>query len=71
MSGLFYPISSMPPEMKMEAYMMPTTHYLSITRGLFLKGLDMSSLWPYAVALLAMGVLITGIAIFTFKKKLA
>jgi ABC-2 type transport system permease protein len=71
MSGLFYPIASMPPEMKLEAYMMPTTHYLTITRGLFLKGLGMSALWPSALALFAMGVLVTGVAVLTFKKRLA
>ncbi len=70
MSGLFYPIASMPAEMKMEAYMMPTTHYLTITRGLFLKGLGMDSLWPFAAALLAMGLGVTGVSIVTFKKRL-
>jgi ABC-2 type transport system permease protein len=70
MSGLFYPIASMPDEMKIEAYLMPTTHYLTITRGLFLKGLGLTALWPSALALLAMGVVMTGVAILTFKKKL-
>jgi ABC-2 type transport system permease protein len=70
MSGLFYPIASMPEEMKMEAYMLPTTHYLTITRGLFLKGLGLDSLWPYAAALLAMGLGVTGVSIVTFKKRL-
>ena len=71
LSGLFYPIASMSPMMKMEAYMMPTTHYVTIARGLFLKGLGMESLWPFALALLIMGTLVTAIAILTFKKKLA
>ncbi|NIN69462.1 MAG: ABC transporter permease [Anaerolineae bacterium] len=71
MSGLFYPIASMPPMMKMEAYMMPTTHYVTIARGLFLKGLDMHALWPFALALFVMGVLVTSAAILTFKKRLA
>ena len=71
MSGLLYPIASMPPIMKMEAYMIPTTHYVTISRGLFLKGLDLGSLWPFAVTLLVMGILVTAIAIITFKKKLA
>ncbi len=70
MSGLFYPITSMPAEMKMEAYMMPTTHYLTITRGLFLKGLGLASLWPFAAALFAMGVGVTAVSILTFKKRL-
>jgi ABC-2 type transport system permease protein len=71
MSGLFYPVASMPAEMKMEAYMMPTTHYLTITRGLFLKGLGLASLWPFALALLLMGALVMALAMWTFKKKLA
>jgi ABC-2 type transport system permease protein len=70
MSGLFYPIASMSSEMKLESYMMPTTHYLAITRGLFLKGLGISSLWPFAAALLAMGIGVTGVSIVTFKKRL-
>jgi ABC-2 type transport system permease protein len=71
MSGLFYPIASMPPIMKMESYMMPTTHYVTIARGLFLKGLDLQALWPFALALLVMGILVMSAAILTFKKKLA
>lgn len=71
LSGLFYPIASMSPMMKMEAYMMPTTHYVTIARGLFLKGLGLGSLWPFALALLIMGTVVTAIAILTFKKKLA
>jgi ABC-2 type transport system permease protein len=55
----------------MEAYMMPTTHYVTIARGLFLKGLDMQALWPFALALFVMGVLVTSAAILTFKKRLA
>jgi ABC-2 type transport system permease protein len=70
MSGLFYPIASMPAAMKMEAYMLPTTHYLVITRGLFLKELDLSTLWPFALALLVMGVVVTGASIMVFKKRL-
>jgi ABC-2 type transport system permease protein len=70
MSGLFYPIASMSAEMKMEAYMLPTTHYLTITRGLFLKGLGLASLWPFAAALLAMGLGVMAVSIVTFRKRL-
>ncbi|HSR33181.1 MAG TPA: ABC transporter permease, partial [Anaerolineae bacterium] len=38
LSGIFYPLVSMQPIMKMEAYMVPTTHYVLISRGIFLKG---------------------------------
>ncbi len=51
LSGIFYPLVSMAPIMKMEAYMVPTTHYVMISRGIFLKGQGLEALWPYALAL--------------------
>ena len=70
LSGIFYPLFSMAPEMKMEAFMVPTTHYVFINRGMFLKGQGLTALWPYAAALLAMGVLFLGLAMLLFKKRL-
>jgi ABC-2 type transport system permease protein len=61
----------MQPLMKMEAYMVPTTHYVMIGRGIMLKGQGLEALWPYALALLAMGFLFVGFAILLFKKKVA
>jgi ABC-2 type transport system permease protein len=71
LSGIFYPLFSMQPLMKMEAFMVPTTHFVLISRGIFLKGQGLDALWPYAVALLAMGLLFLGLAILLFRKKLA
>jgi ABC-2 type transport system permease protein len=71
LSGIFYPLVSMQPLMKMEAYMVPTTHYVLISRGIFLKGQALETLWPYALALLAMGLLFLALAILLFKKKLS
>jgi ABC-2 type transport system permease protein len=71
LSGIFYPLVSMQPLMKMEAYMVPTTHFVAISRGIFLKGQGLQVLWPYALALLAMGLIFMAMAILLFKKKLA
>jgi ABC-2 type transport system permease protein len=71
LSGIFYPLVSMQPLMKMEAYMVPTTHFVLIGRGIFLKGQGMETLWPFALALLAMGIVFLVLAILLFKKKLA
>jgi ABC-2 type transport system permease protein len=70
LSGIFYPLVSMQPIMKMEAFMVPTTHFVLISRGVFLKGQGLDMLWPFALALLAMSVLFLGLAILLFKKKL-
>jgi ABC-2 type transport system permease protein len=71
LSGIFYPLFSMQPLMKMEAFMVPTTHYVLIGRGIFLKGQGLDALWPYGLALLAMGLIFLGLAILLFRKKLA
>jgi ABC-2 type transport system permease protein len=71
LSGIFFPLISMAPIMKMEAYMVPSTHYVQIGRGIFLKGQGLQVLWPFAIALLAMGVLFMALAILLFKKKMA
>ena len=70
LSGIFYPLVSMQPLMKMEAYMVPTTHFVLVGRGIFLKGQGLEALWPFALALLVMGLLFLGLAILLFKKKL-
>ncbi|MFQ6000970.1 MAG: ABC transporter permease [Anaerolineae bacterium] len=70
MSGLFFPISSMPPLMKMEAYALPTTHFVIISRGLFVKGLGLGALWPYTLVLFFMGLLVLGLTILFFRKRL-
>jgi ABC-2 type transport system permease protein len=70
LSGIFYPLVSMQPLMKMEAYMVPTTHYVLISRGIFLKGQGLETLWPHALTLLAMGLLFMALAILLFRKKL-
>jgi ABC-2 type transport system permease protein len=71
LSGIFFPLISMAPIMKLEAYMVPSTHYVQISRGIFLKGQGLDALWPYALALLGMGVLFMILAILLFKKKMA
>ena len=71
LSGIFYPLVSMQPLMKMEAYMVPTTHYVLVSRGVFLKGQGLEALWPYALALLVMGIIFLVLAIMLFRKKLA
>ncbi len=70
LSGIFYPIFSMEPMMKIEAFMVPTTHYVFIGRGIFLKGQGMALLWPYALALLVMGFLFLSMAVLLFRKRL-
>jgi ABC-2 type transport system permease protein len=70
LTGIFFPIASMPEIMRLEALGLPGTHYAIITRGVFLTGIGLDVLWPYAVMLLGLGAAFTGVAALFFRKRL-
>jgi len=70
LTGIFFPIASMPEMMRLEALGLPGTHYAAITRGVFLPGVGMEVLWPYGVMLIALGVVFTAVGALFFRKKL-
>jgi len=70
LTGIFFPIASMPEIMRMESLVLPGTHYAVITRGIFLTGIGIETLWPYAIMLFGLGIVFTGIAALFFRKKL-
>ena len=70
LTGIFFPIASMPEIMRLESFALPGTHYAIITRGIFLTGIGMDVLWPYALILFFLGVIFTLIAALFFRKKL-
>jgi ABC-2 type transport system permease protein len=71
MTGIFFPIESMPEIVRLEALGLPGTHYAIITRGVFLTGVGLDILWPYAAMLFGLGLAFTGIAALFFRKRLA
>ena len=71
LTGIFFPIASMPEIMRLESLGLPGTHYAIITRGVFLPGIGLDVLWPYAIMMVGLGFAFTGIAALFFKKKLA
>jgi ABC-2 type transport system permease protein len=70
LTGIFFPIVSMPEIMRLESLGMPGTHYGIITRGVFLSGVGFEVLWPYAVMLFFLGVAFTAVASMFFRKRL-
>jgi ABC-2 type transport system permease protein len=71
LTGIFFPIAAMPEIVRMEALALPGTHYAFITRGVFLPGVGLAVLWPYALMLIGLGLAFTGVAALFFRKKLA
>lgn len=70
MTGIFFPLAAMPAEVRLEAMILPGTHYAVIARGVFLRAASLSQLWPQTVALLGLGTVFTVAAAFFFRKKL-
>jgi ABC-2 type transport system permease protein len=70
LTGIFFPLASMPEEMRLEAMSLPGTHYAIITRGVFLPGVGLEVLWPYAVMMILLGVAFTAVSALFFRKKL-
>ena len=70
MTGIFFPIASMPEVMRLEALALPGTHYAIITRGVFLTGVGLDVLWPYGLMLAGLGVIFLSIAGLFFRKRL-
>jgi ABC-2 type transport system permease protein len=69
LSDVFFPIVSMPAWLQGLSALLPVTHFNAIARGIFLKGVGWQALWPNALAMLAMGVVMSGLAYTRFRKK--
>jgi ABC-2 type transport system permease protein len=70
LSGFAFPVANMPPLIQGVAELIPLKYYLTILRGIFLKGAGMAELWPQALALLLWGVVILTLAAKMFHKRL-
>jgi ABC-2 type transport system permease protein len=71
LSGFMFPIANMPPVVQGLTYLNPLRYFLVIIRGVFLKGVGFSVLWPQMAALALMGVATLGFAARRFRKTLA
>jgi len=71
LSGFMFPIANMPRVVQWLTYLNPFRYFLVIIRGIFLKGVGPSILWPQMVALAAMGVITLWLSSRRFRKTLA
>jgi ABC-2 type transport system permease protein len=71
LSGFATPIETMPDVFQYITYLSPLRYFLVIVRGIFLKGVGFSVLWPQILALFVLGVSILALSAFRFRKRLA
>lgn len=69
-SGFVFPIENMPQPLQILSLGIPMRYYLVVIRSIILKGVGLSTLWPEALILLAMGIAILTASALRFHKKL-
>jgi ABC-2 type transport system permease protein len=69
-SGYTVPVERLPQVMQWLAQLFPFQHYLQILRGVMLRGADLSTLWPQAVALVVLAMMSMGVALFALRRRL-
>ena len=67
-SGFVFPIYNIPLLLRWIAYINPLTYFLIIVRGIFLKGVGITVLWPQFLFLAIIGPILLGISIKRFHK---
>ena len=70
LSGFFFPLDAMPKFLQIVSYAVPLRYYLVIIRALLLKGVGANALKNEIVALTIFAVVILGIAVARFRKRL-
>ncbi len=70
LSGFTFPIRNMPEVVQYLTYLNPLRYFMEIVRGVFLKGVGFSALWPKMLALFVYGVVVLGMSAMRFRKKL-
>jgi ABC-2 type transport system permease protein len=71
LSGTLTPVSAMPVWLQWLSYISPMRHYLSLSLGIFLKGVGIEVVWPHVAALTGFTFLILWIALRRFRRSLA
>ena len=70
LSGFIFPIENMPAVIQPITYLIPLRYFITIVRGIFLKGVGVAVLWPQILALLTWGLVIVGLAVARSRKTL-
>lgn len=70
LSGFFFPLAAMPIWLQIVSYAIPLRYFLIIVRGIVLKGVGLSAIWPEVVALAIFALVVMSAAVRRFRKSL-
>jgi ABC-2 type transport system permease protein len=69
LSGFIFPIKSMPYPIQLITYLFPIRYFLVMLRGILLKGVGITVVYPEALILLMYALVIIAASVLRFKKK--
>ena len=70
LSGFMFDIGNMPRPLQVMTNIIPARHFVTILRGLYLKGTGLAQLWPQCLLLVGFATIMLLLAVRTFKKRL-
>ncbi len=71
LSGFVFPIENMPGALQMVTHIIPARYFVTILRGLYLKGVGPAVLWSEALLLALFGAVFLTMAVRKFRKKIS
>jgi ABC-2 type transport system permease protein len=70
LSGVFFPISSLPVFLQFFSNMLPLTYFIYILRSILIKGVGLDMIIPQVLTLMVFAVVLLGLAAMRFRKSL-
>lgn len=70
LSGFIYPIAAMPAPLRFASGAIPLTYFITVVRGIVIKGIGLDALLPQVIALTIFGAVLLGLASMRFRKRL-
>lgn len=71
LSGYIFPLTSIPGPLRILSRILPATHYISISRGIIIRGAGFQDLWPSVAALLLISVVLVAMSARAFQKTIS
>ena len=71
LSGFFFALSSMPVLLQLVSRLIPARYFVTITRGVFLRGIGLEIIWPSLVGLGVFAAAVLALSVRNFRKELA
>jgi ABC-2 type transport system permease protein len=71
LSGYIFPLSSLPPALRVLSQALPATHFIGMSRGIIIRGAGFWDLWPHVAALLTIASLLVAGSTRAFRKTIS